>query len=145
MARFNDESQNDNHNEYLAARLRKLTAEAEIKEQQQVIEKLKKEKLQSSLVSLSDVTETMISIGSRTKSQLLRMVGELPPRIEGLPAVQIENILREVVDNILLELNKDFTSNIDIDSEEFKLLEIKDEKEEPETPIKKTRKTKKKV
>lgn len=127
MARNNDPVQNDLATQYAAAKVRNTNLAADVREESKVIERLKKEKLQGSLISINDVTETLIMIASKTKAQLMRMLGELPQRMEGLPAARIENMMRKSIDDILLELSIEFTSNINIDSEEFKIADIVDD------------------
>lgn len=124
MARYNDPAQNQIATEYLKDRARKVKAEANMKEEQTIIERLKKEKLQKDLVPLKEVTETFMYIGARTKAQLLRLIGEIPPRVEGLEAAAIEIIIRDYIDEILNDLYTDFSiTEPDATSTEYEVVE----------------------
>jgi hypothetical protein len=91
------------------ARNRRDIAIADIKEQQAEIERLKKEKLQGSLVSIAEVEESFLEIGAKTKSQLARFISTLPPKLEGLTAAAMIEIIRGAVDEVLLSLAESFT------------------------------------
>jgi len=105
---------------------RKLIAEAKIKEEQSEIERLKKEKLLASLVSIKDVEETFLEIASKTKAHLNRLVAELPPRLEGLTAAEMIEVIREAVDHVCFILYSSIKTEQDsgiIDQEEMEDLE----------------------
>lgn len=87
---------------------RKNIAVAGIKEQQAEIERLKKEKLLGSLVPIGEVEEVFLGIGAKTKSQLARLVSELPPKLEGLEAIDMIQIIRDAVDEVCLYLAESF-------------------------------------
>ena len=107
------------------AKHRKLIADAAIKEQQAIIETLKKEKLQGSLISLKETQEAFLEIGSKTKANLYRLISTLPPKLEGLNAQAMIEIIRESIDEICLGLSQSFvivepkTIKEDIESEEI--------------------------
>lgn len=72
------------------------------------IERIKKEKLLGTLVSVSDVTEAFLEIGATTKSQLARFASTLPPKLEGLAAASMIPIIQAAVDEVLLNLSTSF-------------------------------------
>lgn len=93
---------------------KKIKAEALIKEEVAQIEKLKKEKLKGSLISITHVEESFLEIGSKTKSSLYRLVAELPPRLEGLPASDMIAIIRTSIDEVCLNLSNNFLVDVDV-------------------------------
>lgn len=92
---------------FLLQRFKKLQAETLIKEEQAELERLKKEKLTGELVSIEEVQEAFQVIGSKTKARLKRMISELPPKLEGLTANEMIDIIRNTVDEVLEDLSKD--------------------------------------
>lgn len=90
------------------AKDRKIIAEAAIKEEQAEIEKLKKEKLQGQLISIAETQEAFLEIGSKTKAQLYRLISTLPPKLEGLNATSMIEIIRESIDEICLYVSTSF-------------------------------------
>lgn len=86
----------------------KLQHETKIKSEVAELERLKKEKLLGSLVLVSDVESTFIEISSKVRSQLYRLVSQLPPRLEGLEGVAMTDIIRESIDEILKFLSDSF-------------------------------------
>lgn len=91
--------------EFLTQRYRKLVAETAIKEEQAEIERMKKLRLQSALVSTDDVTECYQGLGTFIRATLKRSVVELPPRLEGLPAADMIPLLTDYIENICAELS----------------------------------------
>lgn len=82
---------------------------ARIKNEIAEIERLKKERLQGLLVPVAEVEETFIEIASRTKAELNKFISILPPKLEGLNAPEMINIIREHVNEILLNLSNSLT------------------------------------
>lgn len=107
----------------------KIIFESEIKKEQAQIERLKKEKLQGQLVSIKETQEAILEIGSKTKAQLYRLVSTLPPKLEGLNAKSMIEIIRISIDEICLELSNSF--NI-IDQPILEVIEDDDEYEDDE-------------
>ena len=94
--------------EFLLQRYKKLIAETAIKEEQKEIERIKKEKLQGSLVSLPEVEEAFQILGSKCKARMQRFISELPPRCEGMTAQDMISVIRESVDEAYQELFVEF-------------------------------------
>jgi hypothetical protein len=107
---------------YRRARAEKMVNDAEIKAQQKEIERLKKEKLLGSLIPLKDATEVFAEIGARTKARCNRLIGELPPKLEGLTAVQMIEILRNSFDEMYGDLFKEFAIK-EIDPESVEIID----------------------
>jgi DNA-binding transcriptional regulator YiaG len=80
------------------ARLRKLRAEAELKE-------LELAKQRGELISIAEVLEGISRIGAATRSAIMRMEADLPPMLEGLPAAKMQLVIRQMVDQVLGELS----------------------------------------
>jgi len=65
------------------------------------IEKLKKQKLEGSLVPLVEVQELFQEISAQLKAQFLRFISILPPKLEGLESNAMIPVVREEVNAIL--------------------------------------------
>ena len=87
---------------------RKIKYDAERIKQVSELERLKKEKLQGSLVELKLVQETFTQIASQTKADLYRLVSILPPKLIGLQADEMTEIVRDSIDEILTSLYNGF-------------------------------------
>lgn len=116
---------------YRRARAEKMENDAAIKAEQKEIERLKKEKLLGSLIEIKDAVEVFSEIGAKTKARCNRLIGELPPKLEGLPAVAMIEILRNSFDEVYADLFS-----------EFKIKESKQdiEEDEPQKPKKRAKK-----
>ena len=88
---------------------------AKIKSEQAEIERLKKERLEGSLIPMIEVEETFIEIGAKTKAELSRFVSVLPPKLEGLNATSMIDVIREHVNQVLLNLSSDLKFDIPLD------------------------------
>lgn len=101
---------------FLLQRYKKLQAETLIKEEQAELERLKKQKLTGELISLDEVQEAFQIVGSKTKARLKRMISELPPKLEGLTANDMIDIIRNTVDEVLEDLSQaEFTQSEDLE------------------------------
>lgn len=109
---------------YRRARADKMVNDAAIKEQQKEIERLKKEKLLGSLIPLQDATEVFSEIGSRCKARLNRLIGELPPKLEGLTGIEMIEIIREHLDEVCADLFTEFAIK-EVDPESIEIIEEK--------------------
>ncbi len=98
---------------FLLAEKRKVIADADKKEHQAEVERIKKEKLLGSLIPLKDAQESFLELGSRTKAQFSRLIAELPPKLEGLPASQMIDIIRTSIDEVLSNLFEECSSIAD--------------------------------
>ena len=87
---------------------KKIKAEALIKQEVAEIERLKKEKLQGSLISIKDTEQAFLEIVIKTKANLQRLVSELPPKLEGLKASDMIEIIRTAIDEVCLNLSVSF-------------------------------------
>lgn len=81
-----------------AARLRKLTAEAELRE-------LELAQIRGTLVSLSEVEGTFAYVGATVKAALMRLVADLPQELEGLRAARSQEVIKQHVFRILSQLH----------------------------------------
>ena len=87
----------------LAAETKRMTALASIEE-------LKLKRLKNSLVSLSEVESTMLTISTKIKNQLKKMIVELPPKLAGLEPDTMIEIIRTHTEEILTSLYNDFNN-----------------------------------
>lgn len=90
--------------EYLVSRAKKMKYDAEIKMQTAEIERIKKEKLEGSLVSVKEVSSIFTDIGAKLKARYKRLISELPPKLAGLNAEDMIPIIRDQLDNVFSDL-----------------------------------------
>ncbi len=90
--------------EYLISRARKMKYDAEIKAQTAEIERIKKEKLEGSMVSIKEVSSIFTDIGAKLKARYKRLISELPPKLAGLNAEDMIPIIRDQLDNVFSDL-----------------------------------------
>ena len=90
--------------EYLVSRAKKMRYDAEIKAQTAEIERIKKEKLEGSLVSIKEVSTVFTDIGAKLKARYKRLISELPPKLAGLDAESMIPIIRDQLDNVFSDL-----------------------------------------
>lgn len=90
--------------EYLVSRAKKMKYDAEIKMQTAEIERIKKEKLEGSLVSVKEVSTIFTDIGAKLKARYKRLISELPPKLAGLNAEDMIPIIRDQLDNVFSDL-----------------------------------------
>jgi len=90
--------------EYLVSRAKKMRYDAEIKMQTAEIERIKKEKLEGSLVSIKEVSTVFTDIGAKLKARYKRLISELPPKLAGLDAESMIPIIRDQLDNVFSDL-----------------------------------------
>jgi transposase-like protein len=79
------------------ARLRKLTAEAQLKE-------MELEQLRGTLVSLADIETTFAHVGASVRAALMRLITDLPQELEGLTPARSQEIIRDHVYKIMAQL-----------------------------------------
>lgn len=92
------------NSEYLISRAKKMRHEAEIKAQTAEIERIKKEKLLGSLISVQEVSSIFTDIGAKLKARYKRLISELPPKLAGLNAEDMIPIVREELDEVFADL-----------------------------------------
>lgn len=113
------------NSEYLISRARKMKYDAEIKAQTAEIERIKKEKLEGSLISVKEVSTIFTDIGAKLKARYKRLISELPPKLAGLDAEKMIPIIRDQLDDVFADLFMQLylpegTDDIDIEQEEDK-------------------------
>jgi len=79
-------------------RLRKLTAEAELRE-------LELEKQRGEVISFREVEEAVMRIGAAVRAAVMRLEADLPQALEGLDAPAMQRTIRAAVDLILTDLS----------------------------------------
>lgn len=128
------------NSEYLISRARKMKYDAEIKAQVAEIERIKKEKLEGSVIGVKEVSSIFTDIGAKLKARYKRLISELPPKLAGLNAEDMIPIIREQLDNVFTDLFiqlylPEGTDDIDIEQSE-------EEATKPKKTAKKRAKTK---
>jgi hypothetical protein len=79
-------------------RLRKLTAEAELRE-------LELEKQRGEVISFREVEGAVVRIGAAVRAAVMRLEADLPQALEGLDAPAMQRTIRAAVDLILTDLS----------------------------------------
>jgi hypothetical protein len=128
------------NSEYLISRARKMKYDAEIKAQVAEIERIKKEKLEGSVIAVKEVSSIFTDIGAKLKARYKRLISELPPKLAGLNAEDMIPIIRDQLDNVFSDLFiqlylPEGTDDIDIEQSE-------EEPTKPKKTAKKRAKTK---
>jgi hypothetical protein len=128
------------NSEYLISRARKMKYDAEIKAQVAEIERIKKEKLEGSVIAVKEVSSIFTDIGAKLKARYKRLISELPPKLAGLNAEDMIPIIRDQLDNVFSDLFiqlylPEGTDDIDIEQSE-------EEAPKPKKTAKKRAKTK---
>jgi transcriptional regulator with XRE-family HTH domain len=80
-------------------RLRKLTAEAELRE-------LELSRLRGEVISFREVEEAVVRIGAAVRAAVTRLEADLPQALEGLDAPAMQRTIRAAVDLILADLSE---------------------------------------
>jgi hypothetical protein len=109
--------------EYLISRAKKMRYDAEIKMQVAEIERIKKEKLEGSVIAVKEVSSIFTDIGAKLKARYKRLISELPPKLAGLDAAQMIPIIRDQLDSVFEDLFLQLylpegTDDIDIEQSE---------------------------
>jgi transposase-like protein len=79
-------------------RLRKLKGEADRIETENRVRA-------GELISADDVRESILRVVSAARGELLKLPGDLAPRVEGLPAAQVQAIIRDEIFAVLTRLS----------------------------------------
>jgi hypothetical protein len=104
---------------------------AQIKSEVAEIERLKKERLEGSLVPITEVQELFLQISSQVKAQFLRFISILPPKLEGLESHKMIPIIREEVNAILLNMSNALIVNEPVEEIEAEVITEDEEEENP--------------
>jgi transposase-like protein len=85
-------------------RLRKLTAEADRIMMENTVRA-------GQLIDANEVRESILRVVSAARGELLKLPSDLAPRVEGLPAAQVQAIIRDEIFAVLTRLS-DSTSDL---------------------------------
>lgn len=87
----------DEKEDATAAKLRKLIAEADRVE-------LQVSKERGDLISVAEVDEILLRIGSVVRASIMRLEADLPPMLEGLTPSKMQKLIRGKIDEVLTAL-----------------------------------------
>lgn len=89
-----------------------IESAAKEKEQKELLI-LKRKQLEKSLISIDCVAEIFTNIAAKAKSEMYRLIQEIPPKAEGLPATQIVPIVEDLVYDILNNLHTNYKDGLE--------------------------------